>query len=128
MTAYATAADLEARWRGLSPDEETIAEVLLGDAAVIIDAAVDTTGISADILKIVSCDMVRRCMSANGDSFALGSTVDAMVMTPMEAPGGLANMWLTYDNKRLLGCFRGKAFTIRPDLHCPAEDGGYGDQ
>ena len=72
--------------------------------------------------------MVRRSMSANGDSFALGSTVDAPVWTPMEAPGGIAgNLWLTYDNRRLLGIFRGKAFTIRPDLHCPAEDGGYGE-
>ena len=43
MTAYATAADLAARWRTLSPDEEPIATTLLEDAAAIIDSVVDAS-------------------------------------------------------------------------------------
>lgn len=128
MTAFATHADLAARWRALSPEEEDIADVLLEDAAAIILDSADTSAVSADILKIVSCDMVRRAMSANGDSFALGSTADAMAWTPNEAAGGMVgNLWLTYDNRKLLNAFKGRYFTVRPDLHVPTEDGGYGD-
>lgn len=116
--AYATTAQLALRWRALSPAEIPIAEQLLKDAATIIDASgADVSDISADVLGIVSCDMVRRAMSANGDSFALGSTVDALAFTPMEANGGLANnLWLSYDNKKLLKIYDGKYFTVRPKI------------
>ena len=123
--AYATIADLELRWRELEPGEDAMATQLLNDAATIIDAFLGGSSVvDSDILSIVSCDMVRRAMTGNADSFALGSVNDyAQVATPYEASVGL---WLTYNDKKLLGCFKGQAFTIRPDLHCPAEDGGYG--
>ncbi|MEV0031431.1 Gp19/Gp15/Gp42 family protein [Nocardia sp. NPDC050793] len=72
--AFATAADLEARWRALSPEEEARVDVLLADAAwwlgvwfktygdLVALAAADEQ--LADGLKILSCNMVRRAMTS----------------------------------------------------------------
>lgn len=118
--AYATTAELALRWRDLSPKEQTIAAQLLEDAAVIINAAAgdNLPNIGADVLSIVSCDMVRRAMMANGNSFALGSVNDtAEAWTPYEAAGSVsAALWLTYDNRKLLGIYAGKYFTVRPKI------------
>lgn len=117
--AYATVDDLEVRWRTLMEDEIDTAEVLLEDAKVIIDQAVqDPSAVDAAILRLVSCDIVRRAMMADSDSFALGSTEpDAMAWTPREAAS--TSLWLTYDNKRMLGCFSASAFSIRPKMDAP---------
>ncbi|WP_228002143.1 Gp19/Gp15/Gp42 family protein [Nocardia australiensis] len=75
--AFAMSADLAARWRALSPEEEARAAVLLGDAAFWLKAwfkpyAADLEALAADNelladgLKIVSCAMVRRSMTNGG--------------------------------------------------------------
>ena len=124
--AYATIEELALRWRDLSPKEQVIAGQLLDDAAVIIDAAAGDRLESIDtaLLSIVSCDMVRRAMMANGNSFALGSVNDtAEAWTPYEAAGSVAaGLWLTYDNKRLLGIYSGRYFSV------PAKVGYDGEQ
>lgn len=120
MAAYATVAELALRWRPLSTDELPIAQQLLADAAVIIDEAADVSSLSADILSIVSCDMVRRAMCANGDSFALGSyegdyTDGNQAWTPLEANGSVANgLWLTYANRKLLKIYAGRYYAVPP--------------
>lgn len=66
--AYATVKDLESRWRPLTPSEYDRANVLLEDAAAILgryDYGND------DLLRIVSCNMVRRAMTTDGDAFGL---------------------------------------------------------
>ena len=118
--AYATTTDLAKRWRALSSAEQTIATQLLDDAAVIIDNTADTAQVPASVLSIVSCNMVRRAMLANGDSFALGSTNDNMDMeghawTPYEAAGSVSDaLWLSYSDRKLLGAYSGRYFTVRP--------------
>lgn len=64
--AFATIADLEARWRALTTDEQATAAALLDDAAALIQS----TGITIDpndenqaaVLVWVSCAMVKRAM------------------------------------------------------------------
>lgn len=120
--AYATTAQLAARWRDLSPKETTIAAQLLDDAATIIDAVADTSLVSEDVLSIVSCNMVRRAMIANGDSFALGSTRDTIdetstAWTPYEAAGSIADaLWLSYSDKKMLHVYAGHYFTVPPKI------------
>lgn len=70
--AFATAADLAARWRALSPAEEALATTLLDDAAFWLKAWFKPYGdlealaaedeLLAEGLLIVSCNMVRRSM------------------------------------------------------------------
>ena len=64
-TAYATVEDLSARWRDLDPSEEKRAEVLLEDAAVVIDSYTRGRAASVDALRVVSCNMVKRAMDAD---------------------------------------------------------------
>lgn len=66
--AYATVNDLESRWRDLTPSESERAETLLDDAAVILERY---EGGNLGLLKIVSCNMVKRAMETNGDAFGL---------------------------------------------------------
>jgi len=66
---FATHADLEARWRPLSPAEQTRADTLLEDASTLIldlqpdieDWASETT------LKAIVCAMVKRVMQGPAD-------------------------------------------------------------
>lgn len=83
MAAFATHADLVARWRPLSSDEINRATVLLGDAseelrvrAPGIDARItayktdptDVTGLNPDIAKRIVCAMVKRVMLAGSSA------------------------------------------------------------
>ncbi|MBF6422025.1 Gp19/Gp15/Gp42 family protein [Nocardia farcinica] len=71
--AFADHSDLEARWRVLPPEEEARADVLLEDAAtwlgVWFKAYGDLVALAAadpqlaEMLKILSCSMVRRAMT-----------------------------------------------------------------
>ena len=75
--AFATVADLEARWRPLTTEEESRASVLLDDAAVYLSALVTvdpTDEEQAAVLKTVSCSMVQRVMSADVDTYGLSQT------------------------------------------------------
>ena len=63
MTAYASAADVQSRLPyPMSDAQEDVCEVLLADAAVMIDAI--AIHASADAKRIVSCRMVLRAIAA----------------------------------------------------------------
>lgn len=69
LLSFATVEDVEARWRSLSSDERSIADVLLDDASDIIrvrwpemDARVLSGGISTQTLVRITAGMVRRAM------------------------------------------------------------------
>lgn len=74
MEAFATVKDLEQRWRVMDSAEKSRAGVLLQDAAAIITAAMQRSGVKLDEknetqaanLVRVSCAMVQRAM-AQGD-------------------------------------------------------------
>lgn len=94
MAAYATASDLAARWRPLSPSEAEIATTLLQDAADIIQAAVlDAPAASSApaVFRIVSCNMVRRAMESHGDAlgFAPEEMTQPAVWTELTPAGSL---------------------------------------
>lgn len=107
--AYATVSDLMQRWRLLSDAEQARAEVMLDDAATILDATVDIDeddARQAALLKTVSCSMVKRAMVSMSDGM-LGvaqGTISADIYSQtfqFSNPGG--DMYLTQMEKRLLG-------------------------
>lgn len=131
MAAYATVADVEARWRVLDTSEQATAEALLDDAAVYIRAAcpdvdqriADGT-LDPDIPKIISVSMVKRAMASMASGFEgitqLQQTAGPFTQnTTLSNPSG--NMWLTKNDRRLLGCPIQKAFSVdmAPDAVWP---------
>jgi len=125
--AYATVDDLEARWHALEGDEADRAEVLLEDAAAMLDALVEVDPEDekqANLLKIVSCSMVTRAMlSAESDAYGV-SQLD-YGMGPFSQAAHFANpngdLYLTAQEKRLLGIGSGYLMGVRPLI-----DGAYG--
>ena len=121
MTAFATFTDLAARWRPLSTDEQAQATVLLADASAIVraecptvDALITAGTLSADVAKLVVCGMVKRAMIA-GDT---GEGVSAQQETAgpfayqQTFSNPMGNMYLTKQDKRILGFGSQRAFTI----------------
>lgn len=104
--AYATVADIEARWRPLSLDEQARATALLDDAAAIIDSLTSVGEDDLHAAKIVSCDMVIRSMSASAyDTYGVSSA--SMTAGPytqsMTYSNPSGDMYLTKLEKRMLG-------------------------
>lgn len=84
--AYATIEQVEAGFRTLTSDEQTVCAALLDEAAVQIDAIASSA--SADAKRVVSCRMVRRAIAAisSGD-FPVGATQGTM------SAGGYSQSW-----------------------------------
>lgn len=87
MATYATVSDVEAGFRDLTADEESICEALLEEAAVIIDAY--NINATDDAKRVVSCRMVRRAIGDGEGSQALpiGATQGSI------AAGGYSQSW-----------------------------------
>ena len=122
MAAFATAADLEVRWRPLVSDEQAVADARLGDASAIvrseipgIDAAITAGSVDAEVARFVVCEMVKRTMLPGPE--ATGISGQMLVAGPFTRQTTYANptgnLYLTKQEKRLLGA-RPKAFTIDP--------------
>lgn len=113
--AYATVEQLETRWRTLTSTEKTRAAKLLGDAQVIIDGECPPAEPLTDAAarEMVSCSMVKRAM-ASGE----GASVDSQTAQAgpfantfkFSNPSG--DMYLTKQERRTLGCRKGKPFMI----------------
>lgn len=109
MDAYANAYDVEDGFRTLTSEEQTRAEVLLQEAAIIIDAY--NQAASADAKRLVSCRMVRRQLGAgdNGDiQFPMGSTQGSMSAMGYSqswtmGSGSVGELYLSKLDKKLLG-------------------------
>lgn len=119
--AFATVDDLEARWRPLTAAEQDRAEILLDDAGVFLSALVAVDPVDeeqAAILKMVSCSMVQRVMSADVDTVGVSQTsMTAGSYTQSftySNPSG--DFYLTAMEKRLLGIASSKLGTIRPKV------------
>jgi hypothetical protein len=107
MTAYANPADVEARIsRTLTEAEREQCEVLLQDAAVMIDAAAACA--SVQIKRLVSCRMVIRVL-ADSESYPVGASQGSMSglgysqSWTMGSGGGAGELYLSKAEKRLLG-------------------------
>lgn len=121
--AYATVTDLEARWRTLSAVEREIAETLLGDAQIRLDAecppADPLPAAQRQIRVIVSCEMVKRAMLNREQSAGV---------TSIQSTAGPFSKSLTYVNptgdlyiskgeRKLLGCGKQRAGVVDPLTH-----------
>lgn len=118
--AFADVSDLESRWRDLSADEQSRAEVLLDDASVMLAQLVDIDESDADqakLLKKVCCNMVIRAMSAT-ETDAFGVSQTSMTAGPYSQSFSFSNpsgdMYLTKLEKRLLGITSSYIGSIRP--------------
>lgn len=118
--AYATVSDLEAGWRELTEQEQSVAGVLLERAAVILDSfvTVDATDChQMDVLNMVSCSMVQRAMIAS-DSGAFGvsqQTISADIYSQTQSfanPTG--DLYLTGAEKKMLGIGASYVLNVRP--------------
>ncbi len=106
--SYATTEDVQARMnRVMSADEVKVCEVLLEDAAVIIDAAAQDASETAK--KVVSCRMVMRAI---GDGQDLGTPLGATQSTVSAlgysqswtiSNGTAGELYLGKTEKQLLG-------------------------
>lgn len=120
--AYATYAELEARWRPLTEQERTRATALLDSAAVYLDALVEVDPKDerqAAALKEVSLSMVQRAMVASeSDAFGVEKqTISADIYsqsTTFSNPGG--DLYLTQLEKRILGITGGYMLSVRPTI------------
>lgn len=106
--SYATGEDVQSRCRRtLSENELAICEVLLADAAVIIDSY--NVKASEDVKKVVSCNMVIRVMGdADGTQLPIGSTQGSVSALGYSqsftiGSGSSGELYLTKLDKRLLG-------------------------
>ena len=104
--AYATVAQVEAGFRSLTADEESVCAALLEEAAVIIDAY----NADADIenKQVVSCRMVRRAIGAGDASVPVGATQGTMTAGPYSQSwtmtgGSTGELYLGKMEKKLLG-------------------------
>lgn len=115
--AFATTDDLEARWRPLTPAEETTATALLLDASQqILDE--DTRGVLADLtepsvtLVRITCAMVKRAMASGIDQGPPASQT-GWNAGPFGAQTTYANptgdLYLTKSERRQLGFSRQRA-------------------
>lgn len=123
--AYATVEDLEARFGTLTQAEQSIADVLLGDAAVYLESlvAVDPCDTNqANALMVVSCNMVHRAMQqAASSQFGVDQATATMGPFSQTAhyvnPGG--GLYVSAAEKALLGADGGYIGTL------PARIGGW---
>lgn len=105
-TTYATVQDVAAGFRPLTASEQTIANQLLIEAAIIIDAYNSLA--SADAKNVVSCRMVRRSIGSSGD-VPIGASQGSMSALgysqswTMGATGSTGELYLNRMDKKLLG-------------------------
>lgn len=116
---FATLEDLEKRRGELSADETEKAATLLEDAAAYLYALVDIDPANeeqAELLKIVSCNMVIRAMDAGGDMYGVesASMTAGVYSETRQFANPAGDMYLTKMEKRLLGVTTSYIGTIRP--------------
>lgn len=106
---YATVKQVEAGFRELTGEEQTLCAVLLDEAAIIIDNY--NVNAPAEAKQLVSCRMVRRQLGdgATASQFPMGSTqgtVTAMGYSQSWTigSGSSGELYLAKLEKRLLGC------------------------
>lgn len=115
MEAFASVADLEARWRALDSAESARAEALLLDAAAIVRAAMRRSGVAVDgsdevqaaNLVRVSCAMVQRAM-AQGDGEQQHAWGGNLVLNPS------GDLYLAKADRMALGLGGCRVGTLAP--------------
>lgn len=107
--AYATVADVQTRMlRQLSTDEQSVAETLLDDAAVLIDALKSSA--DDEVKGVVSCRMVVRALGDGQDAgVPMGATqgsVSALGYAQswtIGSGGSFGDLYISKADKQMLG-------------------------
>lgn len=126
MDPFASAADVEARWRELAEEERGRADVLLADAAALLRSLLSRAGVEVDPedevqaanLEAVSCSMVQRAMGVGEES--AGVSQYSQTAGPYSWSATAANpngdLYLTKTEQQRLGLKRMRAGSIRPTI------------
>src|SRR5438046_1760642 len=108
-TPYATASDVAARWRPLSTDEATRADVLAGDASALIraqfptiDAQISAGTMDGTLLTIVVAGMVKRAMLAPPDGITQQSETVGPYSQSQSYANPMGNVFLTAAERTLI--------------------------
>ena len=113
--AYATVEDLASRWRALDASEESRADVLLEDAAVVIDSYLRGKVASEDALRVVSCNMVKRAMDADMSGVSQQTETAGPYSQTFTWANPNGDMYLTKRERDMLGP-KGRAGFFNPLL------------
>ena len=115
MAAYATVEDLHDLWPDMPPGSDAHATKLLNMAAVVIRAeAGDIDDRDADLLKLISCEMVMNAMKSPDHS----SDISSLNMTAgpytqqVSFRDNADDLYLTRKHRKWLGIGRQRAFSI----------------
>ena len=111
MSAYATVEDVINGFRDMTESDKSKCAYLLDEAGAIIKAyCKDTDAIDGDVLKLVSCRMVRRVLGDGEDtsSFPVGSTQGSMSALGYSQSftinnGSVGELYLSKIEKKMLG-------------------------
>lgn len=119
---FADVSDLEARWRSLTPSEQTLATTLLADASAQVraecpdvDERIADGSLDPDVPRRVVCAMVKRAMLAPADQAPMAQM--QQTAGPFSLSGTFVNptgdLYLTKTERRLLGCARVRASSVQ---------------
>lgn len=131
MELFASAEDLAARWRDLSPEEAKRAVVLLGDATAMLHGEFAKAGLTVDLkdevqatnLKSVCCAMVKRAMDSSEDGAYKQASMTAGPYTQSWTPANPnGDMYITATEKKKLGLKRQRAGFIHPRIGGDCDD------
>lgn len=121
MTApFATSADVAARWRPLSPDEEQVADVRCWDASLLIraefpgiDSQVTNGSVDSQVLVAITAGVVRRAMLGGGDGIASQSESVGPFSRSTGFSNPMGDIYLTESERRMILGYRprGGSFT-----------------
>lgn len=111
MVAYATTEDVISGFREMTESEKEKCPFLLDEAGAVIKAyCKNTDAIDGDVLKLVSCRMVRRVLGDGEDtsSFPVGSTQGSMSALGYSqsftiSNGSVGELYLSKVEKKMLG-------------------------
>jgi len=130
----ATTADIEARWRPLTAQEETVAAALVGDAWLLLkraDSTIETrldaepATLDAELVKIVIVEMVKRVLR-NPDGITQESIQDYSYTRDRAISSGLLSVLdAELDLLAADDDLTSDAFTIRPSYQVPLGSSGY---
>lgn len=121
MEAFATVADIEARWKDLDSTEEARATALLMDASAMLSSQLGDVEIEEGstldyALTAVCANMVIRAMSASASDL-YGVTQSAMTAGPYTQSMSYANptgdLYITKAEKAMLGIGEGYITSIQ---------------
>lgn len=128
---FATVDDLRDRWPSLPSDKEDTAQVLLGDASVMlrrecpdVDVRIESVPplLDPSIPKMIVCWMVKRAMLTGdvGDGVSSHQQTAGPFSQSVSFSNPMGNLFLRSSERKMLGCGGQEAFTV--DMTPPRPD------